>query len=608
MPDVSPLRGNDPERVGSYRLTGRIGEGGQGTVYLGESESGERVAVKVLHSWLVGDARARARFAGELGHAKRVMPFCTARVLDADAAGAVPYIVSEFIDGPSLAEVLRKSGPTTGVALDRLAIGTITALTSIHEAGIVHRDFKPGNVIIASDGPRVIDFGIARALDMTGTLTNASVGTPAYMSPEQFSGSTVGPPADVFAWACTMAFAANGRPPHGDDSVPAVMNRVVNQPPDLGSMSGPLRDVVAQCLAKDPSARPTSRQILLRLLGGAEAPAAPAVPSAPSATAQHLLNQGAQAAAPTPPSAPQVAPVAPVAHGMPGIPGTLGTPGSMGTPGAPPPQYATTQPQFPYGPQTPGPPPPPYPAPYPPAAASPAPGAPAGPYGGTQQGQGAKIGLIIGGAAVVVALLVTVIVLSVNSNRDTTSPTSTPAAGGGQPSTSFSISPSPSGSIGQHDVVAADTAGGWPRDSAGERQFASTINSQKNTLRNATAGRLTKVVSGFYKDTSASSSSSGLPAGVIFLGGTGPLGDPDAFVTSFKNAASSSGTVTEVDPGAGGGRGVCAEATSGTTKIAFCAWATTDSFGEIVSTTPGKSAGSVAVQMRRMRPDLEFVK
>src|SRR5919198_3185660 len=121
MPDVSPLRDKDPGRVGSYRLTGRLGEGGQGTVYLGENASGERVAVKLLHSWLIGDAKARARFAGELEHAKRVMPFCTARVLDSDAEGDVPYIVSEFIDGPSLTEVLRRDGRRTGVALDRLA-------------------------------------------------------------------------------------------------------------------------------------------------------------------------------------------------------------------------------------------------------------------------------------------------------------------------------------------------------------------------------------------------------------------------------------------------------------------------------------------------------
>src|SRR3954468_8154549 len=208
MPDVSPLRGNDPKSVGSYRLTGRLGEGGQGTVYLGENASGERVAVKLLHSWLIGDARARARFSGELDHAKRVMPFCTARVLDSDAEGDVPYIVSEFIDGPSLAEVLKKNGPTTGVALDRLAIGTITALTAIHEAGIVHRDFKPGNVIIAADGPRVIDFGIARVEDATATVTGRVVGTPSYMAPEQAKGAATGPATDVFAWGCAMVFAA----------------------------------------------------------------------------------------------------------------------------------------------------------------------------------------------------------------------------------------------------------------------------------------------------------------------------------------------------------------------------------------------------------------
>jgi serine/threonine protein kinase len=600
MPDVSALRGNDPERIGSYRLTGRLGEGGQGTVYLGESASGEQVAVKLLHPWLVGDARARARFAGELGHAKRVMPFCTARVLDADAEGEIPYIVSEFIDGPPLSEVLKKSGPTTGVALDRLAIGTITALTAIHEAGIVHRDFKPGNVIIASDGPRVIDFGIARALDMTGTLTNASVGTPAYMSPEQFSAGPVGPPADVFAWACTMAFAANGRPPHGDDSVPAVMNRVVNQPPDLGAMSGPLRDVVAQCLAKDASARPTARQILLRLLGGAEAPAPSAAPAA--AAPQNLLNQGAQAAAPG-------VPVPPTNPGVPGGPGVLGVPAASGMPGPPGvPHYATTQPQFPPSPHAPqAPPPPPYPAPYAPPAAS-----PAGPYGAgpsSGSGQGIKIALIVGGGAIVLALLVTVVVISLTSNRDKPDPSGSPVAGG---STGASQSPGPTSptsvaSAAQHDVIAANMAGGWPRDLDGERRFASTIDSQKNTLKSATSGRLTKVVSGFYKDTGASSGG-GLPSGVIFLGGTGPLGDPDAFVTSFRSAASASGSVTEVDPGAGGGRGVCAEATSGGTTIAFCAWATTDSFGEIVSTTPGRSVSSVAAQMRRMRPDLEFVR
>ncbi|HZB30308.1 MAG TPA: hypothetical protein VE465_09090 [Streptosporangiaceae bacterium] len=211
---------------------------------------------------------------------------------------------------------------------------------------------------------------------------------------------------------------------------------------------------------------------------------------------------------------------------------------------------------------------------------------------------------MIAGGGVALALLIAVVVLTLTADRDTVDPTASPAAGGpAGPGSPATAPPVPR----QHDVVAADTAGGWARDSAGERQLASTINAQKNTLRNATGGRLTKVVSGFYKDSRASSSN-GLPAGVIFLGGTGPLGDPAAFVASFRSAASSSGTVTEVYPGAGGGRAVCAEANSGSTRIAFCAWATTDSFGEVVSTVPGRSVSSVASQMRRMRPDLEFVK
>src|SRR5262249_40280754 len=177
MPETAPLRANDPGRLGSYRLTGRLGEGGQGVVYLGENEEGEQVAVKLLHAQFSGDAKARARFAGELSSAKRVAPFCTARILDADVEGDVPSLVSEFIEGPSLREVVDEQGPRAGSVLQRLAIGTVTALAAIHEAGIVHRDFKPTNVLLAADGPRVIDFGIARALDAGGTVTSTTVGT-----------------------------------------------------------------------------------------------------------------------------------------------------------------------------------------------------------------------------------------------------------------------------------------------------------------------------------------------------------------------------------------------------------------------------------------------
>jgi ABC-type oligopeptide transport system substrate-binding subunit/serine/threonine protein kinase len=293
MPETAPLRANDPEQLGSYRLTGRLGEGGQGIVYLGEDAQGEKVAVKLLHAQFSGDTKARARFAGELSSAKRVAPFCTARILDADVEGDVPYLVSEFIEGPSLREVVDEQGPRTGGVLQRLAIGTVTALAAIHEAGIVHRDFKPTNVLLAADGPRVIDFGIARALDAGGTITSTAVGTPSYMSPEQIAGQAAGPPTDVFAWACTMVYAATGSPPFGQDSIPAVMNRIVNQEPSLGMLMGPLREIVYSCLAKDPRRRPTAQQILLRLLSneGVELPGARLAPST------EVLNQGAQVAA-----------------------------------------------------------------------------------------------------------------------------------------------------------------------------------------------------------------------------------------------------------------------------------------------------------------------
>jgi ABC-type oligopeptide transport system substrate-binding subunit len=287
---TAPLQANDPERLGAYRLIGRLGEGGQGVVYLGEDEQERKVAVKLLHARFSGDTKMRARFAGELSSAKRVAPFCTAQILDADVDGEVPYLVSEFIDGPSLRGVVDREGPRSGSALQRLAIGTVTALAAIHEAGIVHRDFKPTNVLLASDGPRVIDFGIARALDATGTVSSTTVGTPSYMSPEQISAENVGPATDVFAWGCTMAYAATGAPPFGQDSIPAVMNRILHQEPGLGALSGTLREIVAGCLSKDPRRRPTTQQILLRLLSEEGV----VLPSAGSGT---MLGRGAQAAA-----------------------------------------------------------------------------------------------------------------------------------------------------------------------------------------------------------------------------------------------------------------------------------------------------------------------
>ncbi|MGK5553154.1 bifunctional serine/threonine-protein kinase/ABC transporter substrate-binding protein [Actinomadura kijaniata] len=276
MPE--PLSPDDPTRVGGYELTGRLGDGGQGSVYLGRDAAGRTVAVKLLHARLGRDPAARARFVRELEVAERVSGFCTARVLDADIDGDRPYIVSEFVDGPSLADLVRRDGPLDAAALTRLAIGTATALAAIHRAGIVHRDFKPPNVLVGPGGPRVIDFGIARALDSEAvTVTSQVVGTPAYMAPEQIAGARVGPAADVFAWGGTMLFAATGRLPFGGDSIPAVLNAVLNAEADVRALPGPLAEVVAACLAKDPARRPSSAEVLNRLLGavGAQDPGDP---------------------------------------------------------------------------------------------------------------------------------------------------------------------------------------------------------------------------------------------------------------------------------------------------------------------------------------------
>ncbi|MBG0830635.1 transporter substrate-binding domain-containing protein [Planomonospora sp. ID67723] len=287
MSEIGPLRPGDPPRLGDYELKGRLGEGGQGVVYLGESEDGERAAIKLLHVRFTGEARSRSRFARELAAARRVEAFCTARVLAADLDGETPYIASELIDGPSLRRVVERDGPLTGEALDKLAIGTATALAAIHRAGIAHRDFKPDNVLLAADGPRVVDFGIAKIIDESGTITTRAVGTPAYMAPEQIAGEDVGCPADVFAWGSTMVFTATGKAPFGMDTIVATLNRVVNHEPDLSALPEDMRPVVAACLNKDQARRPSADEVLRRLLGH---------PPEEDEVSDEVLAEGVQAA------------------------------------------------------------------------------------------------------------------------------------------------------------------------------------------------------------------------------------------------------------------------------------------------------------------------
>ena len=267
MPDVTPLRTGDPEQVAGHRLAGRIGAGGQGVVYLGMSALGEPVAIKLLR---VEDERSREQFAKEVAAARRVAPFCTAQILDFDLEAQPPYVISEFIEGLSLQQYVETRGPLTGTRLQRLAIGTATALAAIHQAGVVHRDMKPANVMLSPEGPRVIDFGIARDLSNDTTKVSKLFGTPAYMSPEQLRGERVGPSTDLFAWGSVMTFAATGRAPFEAPHMMAAINKIAHEEPDLTGVPPELLTVLRQCFSKDPAYRPTAQHALSMLLGRPE--------------------------------------------------------------------------------------------------------------------------------------------------------------------------------------------------------------------------------------------------------------------------------------------------------------------------------------------------
>ncbi|GAA4083834.1 protein kinase domain-containing protein [Nonomuraea soli] len=256
----------DPQRLGDYWLAGRLGSGGQGVVYEAYDAAANRVAVKVLHAYLPGDHQLRRRFLREVLAAQRVASFCTARVLDHDLDGERPYIVSEFVPGPSLRAALAPAGPLGGDGLRRLAVGMATALAAIHRAGVVHRDLKPENVLLGPDGPRVIDFGIARAAGLSMTSTGELTGTPMYMAPELFAGGRAEPAADVFAWGAMVYFAATGRDAFAAPTTVAVIHRLLTGDIDLGAIPRDLRALVAAALAKEPSERPAASELLYSLL------------------------------------------------------------------------------------------------------------------------------------------------------------------------------------------------------------------------------------------------------------------------------------------------------------------------------------------------------
>ncbi len=261
-----PLRPGDPTRIGAYEVVGFLGEGGMGVVYVGRARDGGLVAIKVVREELARHPEFRARFRREAESALRVPRFCTAEVLAADPDAAAPYLVTEFIDGPTLEWVVNREGPLQRAELDQLGVAMAAALTGIHATGVIHRDLKPSNVLLSRLGPRVIDFGIASAVDAVRlTADGQALGTPAYMAPEQLDGRPV-PASDVFCWGGVMAFAATGRRPFGTGPIDEIAARITYAQPDLDGLTGPLYDVVAAAMQKDPSVRPTPAR-LLELLG-----------------------------------------------------------------------------------------------------------------------------------------------------------------------------------------------------------------------------------------------------------------------------------------------------------------------------------------------------
>ncbi|WP_331447383.1 serine/threonine protein kinase [Streptomyces xanthochromogenes] len=396
-----PLGPDDPAVVGGYRLTALLGAGGMGKVYLSYTPGGRPIALKVIRPEFSEDPEFRRRFQQEVRAAQRVQGLYTAPVIDFDTEGARPWLATAYVPGPSLAHAVGRHGalPLRSVLL--LAVGVAEALHVIHGAGIVHRDLKPANVLLAGDGPRVIDFGIARAADATSlTGHGVSVGTPAFMAPEQASAGTVTAGTDIFALGQIVAFAAIGAPAFGEGASHAVLYRIVHEDPDLGALPDELRPLVTRCLSRDPADRPSLTEVIqlchdlspvplrqgedwlpqavagsiterLHLPEPAKTPPPPAVPPTPT---EFSPQPPAQAAPPYPPAGHAVA-AAPTQAGYPAQPTQPAhptpPPGHPAQPGHPTqaapnyPNYRTPQPGYGPGHPAPGHPVPGYPAPAP---------------------------------------------------------------------------------------------------------------------------------------------------------------------------------------------------------------------------------------------------
>ncbi|MGW4515425.1 protein kinase domain-containing protein [Streptomyces sp. NPDC004393] len=325
MEALRALGVGDPDRVGPYRVVGRLGAGGMGRVYLARSKGGRAVAVKVVRPELAEDREFRQRFAREVAAARRVNGVFTAGVVDADPAADPPWLATAYVPGISLDTAVARHGAWQAGPVTTLAAGLAEALEAIHAAGLVHRDLKPSNVLLAADGPRVIDFGISTATEASAiTRTGVVIGTPGFMSPEQLTGEPVGPASDVFALGAVLAFTASGSGPFGTGSAQGLMYRIVHGEPDLDAVPEAMRGLVARCLAKRPEDRPTVDALLAELTDAAGAArttllftSASWLPPTVASTVREAWDgaSGEATTAPETPPAGAIAPETPVAGG-----------------------------------------------------------------------------------------------------------------------------------------------------------------------------------------------------------------------------------------------------------------------------------------------------
>ena len=310
---IAPPLPGDPDRISTYRIIGRLGTGGMGTVYAALDGHGKRVAIKAVHAHQATDQQFRLRFQREIQVLRRVTGPCLVPLLDSDPAAQIPWLATDYVPGPTLQQHLATFGPLTGMQLHLFAAGTAGALTAIHAAGVVHRDLKPANVILSPQGPKVLDFGIAQVADGTAlTATGVVAGTPGWISPEYYQRGISGPPGDVFAWGAMIAYASTGRLPFGSGQEAAVAYRVISEEADLHGVPPELAGIVASCLAKDPDRRPPAAalaqvtgellaQQATQLLAPHQQPTRfGAPPSSPTAVQQLIAEQWHQPAADDP--------------------------------------------------------------------------------------------------------------------------------------------------------------------------------------------------------------------------------------------------------------------------------------------------------------------